>query len=493
MTDPTVAATPAAPDFRPVTDRPWAALLALCVGFFMILVDMSIVAVAQPQIMEALDAGVNEIIWVTSAYLLTYAVPLLIAGRLGDKFGPKPIYQLGLVVFTAASVWCALAGSIDQLIVARAAQGLGAALITPQTMALVTRMFPPERRGAAMGVWGTVAGVATLIGPLLGGILTDSFGWEWIFFINVPVGVLGLVLAAVLVPRVETHDHRFDWTGVLLSAIGLGALVFGIQEGQTYDWAFWIWLVIGAGVMVLLLFVFWEANAGGEPLVPLNLFADRNFTLSNIGIASMGFAVSGSMIPLMFFLQFVGGMSPTRSALMLVPMAVLTGVGAPIVGRILDRVHPRSIISTGLLGYAIALAWAGVIFDPATPVWALLLPTYLMGLASACIWAPLAATATRGLPWHAAGAGSGVYNTTRVVGSVIGTAAIGSLMMTRLAAELPGRGLAHQPGGHVAQLPELVRGGFASAMGQSLYLGAAVLLIGAVVTVFLQRPAHQHI
>lgn len=480
-------------EFRPVTDRPWAALLALCVGFFMILVDMSIVAVAQPQIMEALNAGVNEIIWVTSAYLLTYAVPLLIAGRLGDKFGPKPIYQIGLVVFTAASVWCGLSDSIGQLIAARAVQGLGAALITPQTMALVTRMFPPERRGAAMGVWGTVAGVATLIGPLLGGILTDSFGWEWIFFINVPVGVIGLVLAAVLVPAVETHDHSFDWNGVLLSAIGLGALVFGIQEGQTYDWAYWIWLVIAAGVIVMLLFVFWEANTRGEPLVPLTLFRDRNFTLSNLGIATMGFAVSGSMIPIMFFLQFVGGMSPTRSALVLVPMAVLTGVGAPIVGRILDRVHPRSIVSTGLLGYAIALAWAGLLFAPATPVWLLLLPTYLMGLSSACIWAPLAATATRGLPWQAAGAGSGVYNTTRVVGSVIGTAAIGSLMMTRLARELPGSGLQHNAGHRVEQLPELVRGGFADAMGQSLYLGAAVLLVGAIATVFLERPPHQHV
>lgn len=493
MTDPAAPTTPAAPEFTPVTDRPWAALLALCVGFFMILVDMSIVAVAQPQIMEALDAGVNGIIWVTSAYLLTYAVPLLFAGRLGDKFGPKPIYQIGLVVFTAASVWCALSGSIEQLIAARAVQGLGAALITPQTMALVTRMFPPERRGAAMGVWGTVAGVATLIGPLLGGILTDSFGWEWIFFINVPVGLIGLVLAAVLVPEVETHDHMFDWNGVLLSAVGLSALVFGIQEGQTYDWAFWIWLVIGAGVLLMLMFVFWEANTAGEPLVPLTLFRDRNFTLSNVGIATMGFAVSGSMIPIMFFLQFVGGMSPTRSALVLVPMAVLTGIGAPIVGRILDRVHPRSVVSTGLLGYAIALGWAGLLFDPATPVWLLLLPTYLMGLASACIWAPLAATATRGLPWQAAGAGSGVYNTTRVVGSVIGAAAIGSLMMTRLAAELPGRGLQQHAGGHVQQLPEPVRGGFADAMGQSLYLGAAVLLLGTIATLFLVRPPHQYV
>ncbi|WP_448223136.1 DHA2 family efflux MFS transporter permease subunit [Gordonia iterans] len=479
------------PQFTPVTDRPWAGLLALCVGFFMILVDMSIVAVAQPQIMEALDASVTGIVWVSSAYLLTYAVPLLIAGRLGDKFGPKKIYQVGLVVFTVASVWCGLSSSIGELIAARALQGVGAALITPQTMALVTRMFPPERRGAAMGVWGTVAGVATLVGPLLGGILTDAFGWEWIFFVNLPVGLVGLVLAQALVPTVETHDHRFDWIGVALSAVGLTALVFGILEGQTFEWAAWVWCLIAAGVAVMGLFVLWEGRMRGEPLVPLSVFRDRNFTLSNAGIASMGFAVSGTMIPLMFFLQFVGGMSPTRSALMLVPMAVLTGVLAPIVGRVLDRVHPRNVVSAGLFGYAVALGIAAWLMSPETPVWQLLLPTFLMGISSAGIWAPLAATATRNLPWRVAGAGAGVYNTTRVVGSVIGTAAIGALMMTRLAVELPGVSMEHHEGQTVSQLPVGLREGFAAAMGQSLYLGTAVLVVGAAATLFLVRPGHQ--
>ncbi|QRY63571.1 DHA2 family efflux MFS transporter permease subunit [Gordonia sp. PDNC005] len=482
---------PGGSTFKPVTDRPWAALMALCIGFFMILVDMSIVAVAQPQIKDALDASVSGIVWVTSAYLLTYAVPLLIAGRLGDKIGPKKVYQAGLLVFTLASLWCGLADSIGELIIARGVQGLGAALITPQTMALITRIFPPERRGAAMGVWGTVAGVATLVGPLLGGILTDSFGWEWIFFVNLPVGLIGLVLAQMLVPDVETHDHKFDWIGVILSAAGLTAIVFGIQEGESYDWAAWIWGLIGGGIAFMVLFVVWESKMRAEPLVPLSLFRNRNFTLSNIGIMSMGFAVSGSMIPIMFFLQLVGGMSPTRSALIMVPMAVLTGILAPIVGRILDRVHPSLIVATGLLGYAIATAWAGFVFHPDTPVWLLLLPTMLMGVSSAGIWAPLAATATRDLPWHQAGAGAGVYNTTRVVGSVIGASAIGALMMSRLAANVPGADFDHSEGGATGQLPEMIRGGFADAMGQSIYLAAGMLLIGFVATLFLKRPAHQ--
>ncbi|MGC4962077.1 MFS transporter [Gordonia sp. DT218] len=472
-----------------VTTRPWAALLALCVGFFMILVDMTIVAVAQPQIQTALDTDVNGIVWVTSAYLLTYAVPLLITGRLGDKFGPKRVYQLGLLVFTIASVWCGLSGSIGELIAARALQGVGAALITPQTMALITRIFPPEKRGAAMGVWGTVAGVATLVGPLLGGVLTDSLGWEWIFFVNIPVGIVGLVLAYVLVPDVETHDHQFDWIGVALSAIGLSALVFGIQDGEKYNWNGWIWTLIVGGVLVMALFVYWQSRIKGEPLVPLSLFRDRNFSLANIGIASMGFAISGLMIPTMFFLQLVGGMSPTRSAVMMVPMAVLTGVLAPIVGRVLDRVHPRTIIATSLLLNAIAVGWVGMIARPATPVWQLVIPMCLMGIASAGIWAPLAATATRNLPWHQAGAGAGVYNTTRMIGSVLGSAAVGALMQTRLAALLPGVDTEHHSAG--GQLPEMVREGFATAMGQSLYLPAVVLLFGVVAALFFVKPKHQ--
>ena len=473
----------------PLTTRPWAAMLALCVGFFMILVDMTIVAVAQPQIQTALDTDVNGIVWVTSAYLLTYAVPLLITGRLGDKYGPKRVYQIGLLVFTIASVWCGFSDTIGELVAARALQGVGAALITPQTMALITRIFPPEKRGAAMGVWGTVAGVATLVGPLLGGILTDGLGWEWIFFVNLPVGVVGLVLAAVLVPDVETHDHQFDWLGVALSAVGMFALVFGIQDGEKYGWNALIWSLIIGGVVLMALFVWWQSRIKGEPLVPLSLFADRNFSLANIGIASMGFAISGLMIPTMFFLQLVGGMSPTRAAVMMVPMALLTGALAPIVGRVLDRVHPRTIIASALLLNAVAVGWLGMIARPETPVWLLIIPMCLMGVASAGIWAPLAATATRNLPWHQAGAGAGVYNTTRMIGSVLGSAAVGALMQTRLATLLPGVDTEHHSAG--GQLPDAVRDGFATAMGQSLYLPAAVLLIGVAAALFFVKPRHQ--
>src|SRR6476619_2448704 len=223
------------------TANPWNALWAMLVGFFMILVDATIVSVANPSIMDKLGASYDSVIWVTSAYLLAYAVPLLVAGRLGDRFGPKNLYLIGLAIFTGASLWCGLAGSIGMLIAARVVQGIGAALLTPQTLSTITRIFPAERRGVAMSVWGATAGVATLVGPLAGGFLVDGLGWQWIFFVNVPIGVIVLGLAFWLVPDLPTEKHGFDVLGVLLSGVGLVLIVFGLQEGQSHDWAWWIW------------------------------------------------------------------------------------------------------------------------------------------------------------------------------------------------------------------------------------------------------------
>lgn len=195
------------------TGNPWNALWAMMFGFFMILVDATIVSVANPTIMVELGADYDGVIWVTSAYLLAYAVPLLVTGRLGDMYGPKNLYLLGLGVFTAASLWCGLAGSIEMLIAARVVQGIGAALLTPQTLSAITRIFPANRRGVAMSVWGATAGVATLVGPLAGGVLVGGLGWQWIFFVNVPVGIVGIALAVWLVPTLPTTRHHFDIPG----------------------------------------------------------------------------------------------------------------------------------------------------------------------------------------------------------------------------------------------------------------------------------------
>ena len=347
-----VDTTPQSPAPTAPEVRPWPALFALCLGFFMILVDTTIVTVATPAIMSDLDADVNSVVWVTSAYLLAYAVPVLITGRLGDRFGPKRIYLIGLVVFTLASLWCGLTNSVEMLIVARVVQGLGAALMTPQTMAVITRIFPSDRRGQAMALWGATAGVATLVGPILGGVLVDTLGWEWIFFINVPVGVVGFVLAWRLVPTLETHSHRFDWLGVALSGLGMFALVFGIQEGHQYDWGqitgiVSVWGLIILGLVLLGLFVWWQAVNRNEPLVPLSLFTDRNFSISNFAISTMSFTATSMGFPLMLYAQLVRGLSPTEAALLLVPMAAVSIVMAPIVGRFTDRVHPRVLTGFG--------------------------------------------------------------------------------------------------------------------------------------------------
>jgi EmrB/QacA subfamily drug resistance transporter len=480
--------------------RPWPALWSLVIGFFMILLDTTIVSVANPRIMEGLNADINSVIWVTSAYLLAYAVPLLITGRLGDRFGPKKLYLSGLVVFTAASLWCGLSGDVQTLIAARVLQGLGAAMMTPQTMAVITRIFPPDRRGAAMGIWGATAGVATLVGPILGGVLVDGLGWEWIFFVNVPVGIAGFILALRFVPDLSTHPHKFDIPGVLLSAVGLFLLVFGIQEGETYNWGtitgpITVWGLIICGIAVLAVFVVWQrVNPrfyAGEPLLPLALFKDRNFSLANIGITTVGFSVTAFTLPLIFYYQMVRGLTPTQSALLMVPMALISGGLAPVVGKIIDRVNPKYLTAAGLSLMSVALFWNAALMHPDTPIWLFLLPSAVLGFANAGIWAPLSSTATRNLPPRQAGAGSGVYNTTRQIGAVLGSAAIAVLIQARLAAELPaapGASGEAAPMGFGDALPEAFHEGFSTAMGQSILLPAAVILLGAAVALFFAKP-----
>ncbi|WP_448455670.1 MFS transporter [Mycolicibacterium elephantis] len=464
----------------------WSALWAMMVGFFMILVDATIVAVANPSLMDRLGADYDAVIWVTSAYLLAYAVPLLVAGRLGDRFGPKNIYLIGLTVFTAASLWCGLSDTIGMLIGARVLQGLGASLLTPQTLSTITRIFPSDRRGVAMGVWGATAGVATLVGPLAGGFLVDGLGWQWIFFVNVPVGVLGVALAARLVPELPTRKQPFDLPGVLLSGIGMFMIVFALQEGQSSGWAPWVWGTIAGGIGFMAAFLIWQSVNPNEPLIPLEIFRDRDFYLSNLGVATIGFVVTGMMVPIMFYAQAVCGLSPTRSGLLMAPMAIVSGVLAPFVGKIVDRSHPRPVVGFGFSVLAISMTWLSIEMTPTTPIWRIAVPLTVTGVAMAFIWSPLAATATRNLAIDRAGAGSGVYNATRQVGSVLGSAGIAAFMTWRIGAVLPpAADEATRASGGVMQLPSFLHEPFAAAMSQAMLLPAFVALIGVVLALFL--------
>lgn len=460
----------------------------MMLGFFMILVDSTIVSVAIPSISEGLGASYNQVIWINSAYLLAYAVPLLITGRLGDRFGPRTVYLAGLALFTASSLACGLADSSAELIAARAFQGLGGAMVTPQTMSVMIRTFSPKERGGAMGVWGATAGLATVTGPLLGGVLVDAYGWPWIFFVNVPVGILGLILAWVYVPRLEKTNRHFDWIGVGLSSVSMFCLVFGIQEAQNFEWDWRVWALLAAGAATMIAFIRWQATQGAHALVPLALFSDRNFSLAGATISTVGFAISTYIIPWMIYVQTVQGLSPTRAALLVLPSGVVSGVLSPFVGKLTNNYDPKPFAIAGLTLAAASMAASAAITTPEVdPRWMYAIAA-LYGVANSMMWGPLSMIATRNLDPRLAGAGSSVYNTTRQIGAVIGSAAIAAMMSSQLAGKLgTGAGGLAAPGQANGPLPEELHVPFAEAMSNSIWLPCAVIAAGAVAACCFRR------
>nr|WP_240394088.1 DHA2 family efflux MFS transporter permease subunit [Corynebacterium lactis] len=446
----------------------WPALWTVLLGFFMILVDATIVTVGINTIQHDLGGQLGSVMWVTSGYLLAYAVPLLITGRLGDLWGIKKSYVAGLIIFVLASLACGLAPTINMLILARVIQGLGAALLTPQTMALITRMFPPNRRGAAMGLWGSAAGVAALTGPLAGGILIDLLNWRWIFLINVPLGLIGLYFAFRNVPAFKTHSHRIDYGGIVLSAVGMFLLVFGIQQGESAGWAGWIFALIAAGVVVLALFTVWESKTSSEPLMPLFLFKDRNFTASSIAIAVMGALVVAVGFPIILYAQNARGLTTISAALLLVPQALISGFMSPWTGKLLRMLKFREF---GLIGFGTSvvgmLAFHFLMREGVSILW-LLVPSAIFGVSNAFIWGTLSTAATQNIDRELAGAASGVYNTIRQVGSVLGSAMIATVMQAALTDN---------------------RGDFTPAMSLTMWLPVALSIAGVVAVLMIKNPA----
>ncbi|HTF11542.1 MAG TPA: DHA2 family efflux MFS transporter permease subunit, partial [Asanoa sp.] len=426
----------------------------------------------------SLDASLDQLLWIINAYVLVYAVLLITAGRLGDLFGPKRLFIIGLVVFTAASAACGLATNPEQLIIFRIVQGVGGALLTPQTLSTITVIFPPDKRGVAFGVWGAVAGVATIAGPTLGGYLVTDFGWEWIFFVNVPVGVLTIIMAVVTMPDLRLNRrHRLDWTGTALATVGLFLLVYGLIEGESHDWGkVWgpitIIEVIGAGVLVLAVFLYHQyVTRAGEPLVPFSIFKDRNFAVMSWVSSAIAFGMLGLFLPLVIYLQSVLGLTALQAGIAIAPMSLLSMVIAPFAGRAADRAAGKWVLTIGLTLWCAGMATVVALAEADTGQWGLLPGLLIAGTGLGMVFAPLQTIAMRHVPPQQAGAASGLINTTRQLGAVIGSAAVGALLQAQLAGKLTEAARTN-----AALLPPEVRQPFidavAGATGGSLHVGA---------------------
>lgn len=410
--------------------NPWAVLATLSLGFFMTLLDMTIVNIAIPDVMSDLRTGLDQVMWTVGGYTLVLAALLVTAARLGDMRGQRTLFAVGVAVFTAASAVCGLAGGIGVLVAARLVQGLGAALLTPQTMALVMAVFPAGRRGTALGVWGSVAGVATLSGPTLGGLLVSTVGWRWVFFVNVPIGLLVLALTFLLVPDLRTgRAHRLDLPGVLLSTAALTCVTFALMEGDRYAWNPGILALGAAGLALAALFLRQQSRRQRtEPLVPFRLFADRGFTVMTALVGAIGAALITAVLPLGLYFQQQLGFSAVHAGLALAPSPLVSLFVSPLAGRLSDRVGGRRVLLAGLVSFCAGLLAVILLATGAASAPVFTVPLMFMGLGTGCMIAPLSTEAMRHVPAQLAGAASGVNNTVRQLGSVLGSAAATALM-----------------------------------------------------------------
>jgi EmrB/QacA subfamily drug resistance transporter len=456
--------------------NPWAVLLVVSLGFFMTLLDLTIVNIAIPNLITNLHASLDDVLWVINAYALVLAVLVITAGRLGDLIGPRIMFTSGIAVFTAASAACGLAPNPGWLIAFRAVQGLGAAMLMPQTLTIITNTFPPDRRGAAFGVWGAVAGVATIAGPTLGGLLVTAFDWRWIFYVNLPIGVLVLLITPMIIPNVKPgRRHRIDIPGVLLASAALLAICYGLVEGQKYNWGtitgfISIPLILGVGVVLLLAFMLVQKlTQDKEPLVPFKLFRDRNYSVVNWVSGVLAVGMMGIFLPLTIYFQSVLGFTALKAGLVMAPASLMSMFVAPVAGRMVDKIGGKYILMSGLTLFGAGMGWLALAAHPASSWPTFETPLAVAGFGMGCIFAPMTTVAMRNVDPRMAGAASGVLNTVRQVGQVIGVAAVGALLQNRLVSSITA-----QASSRSAALPPSVRGRFVSEMDASARSGIQV-------------------
>lgn len=398
-----------------------------------------------PVITPLLPFDVSSAVWLTSIYLLCTVAPMPATGKLGDAFGQRRVFLIGLAIYVAALVFAGASWSFWALVVARGLQGAGAAVFLPQAFGLIPRVFAEDKQGRAFAAWGVIGSVASLIGPVAGGAVADGFGWRAAFFAQAALGAMALVAGVVALPRLPRSGERVTLLPVLLSFGGLGLLVYGIQFGQ--------WPSILFGALLIGVLVLSARNGTDDGFLPVELMLNRSFALGALGVAAMGFTVASMFIPLMYWLQTVAGASPTASGAITAPMSVFALVLTPVAGYLTDRRDPGKLCAAGFAVSAAGLALAIALIHTDASVWWFTAVTSLLGIGGAFVWAPNAAVTMRGIPEHETGAASGLYNTARQVGSVLGVALVGMV---------------------------LASGAIESTAGLALALPCAAMLIGAV-------------
>jgi len=469
-------AAPSVPADRVAREtNPWLALAVICVGFFVILLDTTIVNIAVPTIIGDLRASFDEVLWVINAYLLVYAVLLIPAGRLGDRFGQRNVFAAGLILFTLASAACGLAQDPRQLIGARVLQGVGGGLLAPQGLALITSLFPENRRGAALGMFGGLNALAAIGAPILGGWILVNWGWRWIFELNLPVGLVAVTGLALFVPNLRSDRNQgLDPVGVLLVAAGLFALCFGLLEGERYDWStisgpITVPLVIGAGLGLLVIFAVWEVR-NPDGLVPVTLFRLRNYVVGNLVTVCVAFAMLGMLLPLVLFFQAVLGLDPLGTGIALIPTFAGMLVAAPLAGRLADRIGGKPVLVVGAVASAGGLGWVLLMASTTATSRTFVGPLVLTGIGIGITAAPLFTVTMAGIGREITGAASGFVTANRQLGAVLGTALVGGVLQSRLSAALHERALELAP-----RLPQPLRAGFVQALSTAVKSGARQL------------------
>jgi EmrB/QacA subfamily drug resistance transporter len=414
-------------------NRKWWTLGAVAVGLFMIMLDNTVVNVAVPSIQRDLGVGLSELQWIVTGYALSFAALMLTGGKLADMLGRRRVFVIGIVIFTISSLFCGLAESGQSLIAWRIVQGVGAALMNPATLAIISATFPPRQRGMAIGIWAGVSALALAIGPLVGGLLTEHLSWSWVFFVNVPVGVVGVAASYLLIDesRDMSEEQRLDLAGLVTSGLGLFALTYGLIEANTYGWS--SARIVGsfvAAAVLLATFVMLELRQR-VPMLDLTLFRNGTFAGANVVILMVGLAMFGVFFFVSLYMQNILGFSAVQAGAAFLPMTVLIILVAPIAGKLSDRIGSRWLMTGGMTLLGIQLFYYSTLGTNAN-FWDLLPALLIGGVGMSLTMTPSAAAIIGSVPTDKAGVGSAVMNSMRQVGGSIGVALIGAIIAAKV-------------------------------------------------------------